>query len=1012
MELNIFFASLSLLAAGVLIVIGGLVLHLNPRAQLNRVFFTLCLSIAILAFVEFQYRSADSMSAAQPWIKLASFWYLTAALILHFALIFTGRGNLMRRWLALAFLYLPVIALLLLDLNTDLLTSEPVLKPWGWTYESVESVLSYSVQIYISLLALLAIVLCLIHFLKARPGNRRRQAGFVLAGLLFPVVSGIFGELVVPMYGIRVPEFTTLSSALGMASFIGFAIWRYELFRVTPAGAAEDILSIMSDGIFIISPLYDILYVNRSALEMVGYKEQDMLHRDFFELFPSTEDFRSALVQSGLPRGKGEGSVTAVETVLTRSDGAPVPVSASVSPLVSNAEELQGYVYAVRDISKRKASERRLKLSENRFRNLMHQSPLCTMIFNPDGSLIDFNPAVSELWGLDQDQADRLRARYNILEDRQLEKLGIMDNIREGFKGRPTEVPAIMYDPAATEITRSFPRRRLWVRSHIYPILDDGGQVIEVALVHENIMAQIAAENELKSLMAQRNALIENLQSGILFEDNERRIKYANDALTRMFGIEASPDELIDMDGSGAAEDLSGIFVHPDLFSNGIAALVEGKRPVLNEELDLLDGRTFQRDYIPVFVGEKQLGHLWHYRDISEQMSIQHQLRDERNYLDRLQNALGDAVFVVRMPERIIDAVNEAITQILGYRPEELISRHTEILYASHEEYQAFGEIIDEGISGHKEVIHSPLNLKSREGTVVPCEVTVSFLRGEDGAITQVIGVLRDVSDRIESEEQLSKAMIELERSNKDLEQFAYAVSHDLQEPLRMVSSYVELLSRRYEGRLDSDADDFIGYATDGAARMKSMIEDLLAYSRVGTRGEPFASVEAESALESALANLHNLIEENGATITHSILPHVDADESQLVQLFQNLIGNAIKFRGGPPPAIHVASVKQDGFYLFSVRDNGIGIDSSHQEQVFQVFQRLHNRDKYPGTGIGLAICKRVIERHGGRIWVKSKPGKGSTFYFTLPASDDDRKKASSYKATGNTEEVVKNHVC
>lgn len=240
-------------------------------------------------------------------------------------------------------------------------------------------------------------------------------------------------------------------------------------------------------------------------------------------------------------------------------------------------------------------------------------------------------------------------------------------------------------------------------------------------------------------------------------------------------------------------------------------------------------------------------------------------------------------------------------------------------------------------------------------------------------------------AERDYAETQLAHKAEELARSNAELEQFAYVASHDLQEPLRMVSSFTQLLARRYKGRLDQDADEFIGFAVDGAARMHKLINDLLDYSRVGNRGKPFEPTDCEALLHRTLSNLHVAIEENEARITHDPLPTVVVDESQIIQLFQNLIGNALKFHGSTPPHIHLAARQNGHEYIFSVADNGIGIDPQYHERVFVIFQRLHGREKYPGTGIGLAICKKIVERHGGRIWLESEPGQGSIFFFSIP---------------------------
>jgi light-regulated signal transduction histidine kinase (bacteriophytochrome) len=235
-------------------------------------------------------------------------------------------------------------------------------------------------------------------------------------------------------------------------------------------------------------------------------------------------------------------------------------------------------------------------------------------------------------------------------------------------------------------------------------------------------------------------------------------------------------------------------------------------------------------------------------------------------------------------------------------------------------------------------------------------------------------------------EEVLAK-IAELKRSNEELVQFANIASHDLQEPLRMVASYTQLLARRYRGRLDADADEFIAYAVDGASRMQRLIQDLLAYSRVGIAGGAPTEVCSEKALKLALSNLHGAIEASGAQVTRDPLPVVHADELQLTQLFQNLVGNGIKYQNGGAPKVHVsASRNAAGRWLFSVRDNGIGIDPQHFDKIFGMFQRLHGRGEFAGTGIGLAICKKIVDRHGGDITVESQPGEGATFRFTLPA--------------------------
>ncbi len=340
-----------------------------------------------------------------------------------------------------------------------------------------------------------------------------------------------------------------------------------------------------------------------------------------------------------------------------------------------------------------------------------------------------------------------------------------------------------------------------------------------------------------------------------------------------------------------------------------------------------------------------------------------------------------DAIFVVDSAD-VVSFWNKGAEDLYGFTSEQAIGNVAyELIQTKFPESleQVVNEVIDKGqwagelrqtTSGGKELV-----VGSRW----------ALRRGEDGKPTGFLEVNRDITAKKLAEEALRSNMASLELVNAELREFAYVASHDLQEPLRAVSSYVQLLAQRYKGRLDQDADDFIFYAQDGASRMQRLIEDLLAYSRVGTRKDPFEPIDCEAVFKETLLNLQLAIEDSGARVSHDPLPTVSADRLQLMQLLQNLLSNAIKFRGQCSPIIHIGVEKRKREWLFSVRDNGLGIEEQYFQRIFQVFQRLHGRDEYSGTGIGLAICKKIVEKHGGRIWVDSAPGTGATFYFTIP---------------------------
>jgi PAS domain S-box-containing protein len=349
-----------------------------------------------------------------------------------------------------------------------------------------------------------------------------------------------------------------------------------------------------------------------------------------------------------------------------------------------------------------------------------------------------------------------------------------------------------------------------------------------------------------------------------------------------------------------------------------------------------------------------------------------------------------DALMLVTSTGELLLASLEAERQF-GYGREELLGQSIARLLPEGAMERLIGDALGCALPGAKESMHAVTGLVGRRknGASFPIEAMAAPLQRDDGQ-TLVTVSIRDITKRVQGEARLMRAMVELERSNEELEQFAYIASHDLQEPLRMVASFTQLLAKRYRGKLDADADEFIGYAVDGADRMQRLIQDLLAYSRIGTKGKELDATSSANALDRALVNLQGATVASGAVITHDTLPMVLADDRQLTQLFQNLIGNAIKYQDpGVVPKIHIA-IERDANdrQQFSIRDNGIGVDPKYFVKIFGMFQRLHKRTEFAGTGIGLAICKKIVERHGGKISVESSVGHGSTFHFGLAASE------------------------
>lgn len=350
-------------------------------------------------------------------------------------------------------------------------------------------------------------------------------------------------------------------------------------------------------------------------------------------------------------------------------------------------------------------------------------------------------------------------------------------------------------------------------------------------------------------------------------------------------------------------------------------------------------------------------------------------------------NKANDMITLVELekngqPGRFLE-VNDVATERLGYSRKEMLEMKLTQIISPEYQFQVAKNASDlkKGEQVTFEIVHV-----TKLGSKIPVEVSAHIFKLKGAGV--ILAVSRDIRERKQSEKQLNKLVENLKSSNEELEQFIHCAYHDLQEPLRIVASYTQLIGHRYKYKLDSDADEFINYAVNGAVRMQQIIQDLLEYASVITHGGEFKPVDLENALNDAVLNLSVIIKDNNAKITHDPLPVIIADKGQITRIFENLIENAIKFKKeteSPKINISVSEDKQNKEHVFKVTDNGIGLESQYAERIFVIFQRLHALDKYPGNGIGLAVSKRIVERHGGRIWVESEPQKGAAFYFTIP---------------------------
>jgi PAS domain S-box-containing protein len=605
-----------------------------------------------------------------------------------------------------------------------------------------------------------------------------------------------------------------------------------------------------------------------------------------------------------------------------------------------------------------------------RYRGLLEAAPDAMVVVNGAGEIVLLNLQAEKQFGYHRDELVGQQVT-NIIPEGFAERI-IADDLRSAADALAQQIGTGLELVALRKDGTEFP-----IEIMLSPLESAEGILVTAAI--RDISARKAAEEALRRTSSYLENLIDYANAPIIVWDPDLRITRFNLAFERLTRHQAAevigkkldllfPDRSresslarVALAGQGDSLERQDI---PILRADGVV------RSVLWSSANIYD--TAGGGTLLAVIAQGQ--------DITESNELAARYRG-------LLEAAPDAMVVVNGAGEIV-LLNLQAEKQFGYHRDELVGQQVTNIIPEGFAERIIADDLRSAADALAQQIGTGLELVAlrKDGTEFPIELMLSPLEGSEGIL--VTAAIRDISARKAAEASLLQKVDELARSNEELGQFAYIASHDLQEPLRMVASYTQLLSRRYTGRLDADADEFIAFAVDGASRMQRLIEDLLAYSRVGTRGIDLVCTSSEDAFGRALVNLRGSIEESGAKVTHDPLPEVLADEHQLVQLFQNLVGNAIKYRRAGVPRVHVSAVRNaNGNWRYAVKDNGIGIDPQYFERIFGMFQRLHKRDEFAGTGIGLAICKKIVERHGGTISVESQPGHGSTFHFTVAGS-------------------------
>ena len=754
-----------------------------------------------------------------------------------------------------------------------------------------------------------------------------------------------------------------------------FAVWKtkegtFATAIVRDISEQKAIIESVQAGIVLVDPItHKIVDVNTTGARLFGASKDAIIGSVCLRFICPAEAGRCPITDLGQ-------TVDNAERILLTADGKSRPILKSVSEIT-----LRGRAYLLEsfvDISDRKQMERALLESEAYYRAIFESTAAGMAILDEDMTVVMGNSKLEQLTGFSKNEVEGLKPWTEFVAPEDLAR------IKKYHRARRRDAASAPKEYEFRLLTKDGTRREVFVTAALIP----GSKRSVVSIV------DLTALKTAQSAVQEQAAMLDAAHDAIVTLDPEGMITYWNRGAERLYGW--------------AKQEAEG---------QNANALLHTRFPESREELwpKLMESERWEgelihvtRDGVPVTVASSwtlikdERGNasaiLEISSDVTERKKAELALAESEAKLRMTYATMADGIVITGLDEKVADC-NEAILRLTRRSRDEILGKPfvdllpPEFRSLIHDAGKLLvGAIFDRTGPGHreKEPVRTDFHVLGKNGERVDIEADISLIEDVSRQPAAFLIVARDVTERKRMEQRLDSTLADLQRSNAELEQFAYIASHDLQEPLRMITSYMQIIEEDYKGKLDADADQYIAFTVDGAKRMQTLIDDLLAYSRVGTRGEPFIPTSMSSVLSAAIANLEVTIEESHAVVTHDQLPTVRGDESQLIQLFQNLLGNAIKFRGDDAPMIHVGVEETKDGWVFSVHDNGIGIDMKYAERIFTVFQRLHARDEYPGTGIGLAVVKKIVERHGGRIWVESEPAKGSTFYFTLRKREDN----------------------
>ena len=807
---------------------------------------------------------------------------------------------------------------------------------------------------------------------------------------MFSAVLGGFGALFILVPAGDSPEAVT-NRLPGLIVFLIIALvvsW-LEQKRVTNRQALSElkddlsvILHTVGEGIIAQDADGNTIFANSAVARIVGYKSaEEMVGVPVTEAWRRFEIFderNEPVPESNLPHAQAPQQKRPVtRTLVLREVGTQTErwVEVTAAPVFDEAHDLRRVVSVVRDITGRVQAER----DTARFTEIVQSSNDAIIGKSLNRIITSWNPGAEQLYGYTADEAIGQHISLIFPSDDSTIEWQLLNFLKKGQKIKHYETRRRRKDGSEIDISLT-----------ISPIRTADGQITGYSTIERDISVQKQLESLRLETERRLREVLNNLAlfvgvmtpEGILIEANHSALEAArlqpSDVIGRPF------EQAYWWSFSEASQ---------ARLRESIAKAAQGETVRYDVEVRLADDHFITIDFMiaPVLDDQQRVKYLVPSGiDVTERNRLSAQLDLEKRTLATILNTLPGIVYQgsgsADAGEQRMEFISEYAVSLLGYPLESWYAEPNFWKKVVHpddweEAVERTNDVYEHGL------ITTPIPFRciTQDGRILHCEAYSSVITDHAGRQIGTCGVVLDVTERREIHDLLKNYVQRLQRSNKELEQFAYIASHDLQEPLRTVTSYLQLIEQRYTDALDDDGRDFIDFAVDGATRMKTLINDLLSYSRVQRDTSAFTNVDMQQVFDQVLYNLQITIEDTCSTITHDELPSIIANEGQMVQLLQNLVGNSLKFRQSRPLIVHVGVERRSDDWVFYVQDNGIGIQPEYRERIFTLFQRLHTRDQYSGTGIGLAICRKIVTEHGGEIWVESQPGEGTTFYFSIP---------------------------